>query len=220
MQSQAAERFAEQRLARLSLKPGGSAGRMRQGDHIQLVIREPGPVRLSDDLDQLSPWQHLSDRQATHWNEELRAQDLHFGSQPARTVLDFAAVRHAVTAALRFAGKAAANRGDIDRPPKSRLVDSQALEPTEEGSPSCPCEGATERPLTRARGLAKEHDARNDGRSGDDWRRHRRASATLQESTPVSRKALVVARGGFGRHSSRLSRSGIGFSQKRREAIL
>src|ERR1044072_6379998 len=114
MAGDAAHGLAQEPESRRHPMPGRSAGWMRQGDNIERAPVAVQRERAADHFVELLEGKKLRDREFSYRNDKLRLQEIDFIVHPGRAISDFIRRRNAVAARSRFAGKAAADGGEIN----------------------------------------------------------------------------------------------------------
>ena len=119
---------------------------MRQRNQVEPVASMRNAKFVTNHVLQFCTVDKLNDRQSADGNNETRLQNPDLIIDPQRAVANFIRGWNAIGAARIFAGKTAADSGEINLRPHSRFVHSAKLfEPTEE----CFASGMRKRSLRR-----------------------------------------------------------------------
>ena len=141
----------------------------------------------ADHFVQLLAIDELHDRQSSDWNNQARLQNIDLCIHPGRAVSDFIRRRDAIRAAWRFAGKAAANRREINFRANCGFVHSaKFFEPTKQCLAGGVRKGAFQCGFAGTRRLANDHHIGEDCASGDRCRLHARATPASQKPRNMS----------------------------------
>ena len=108
------ERTLGQGISWWNLMPGRCTGRMRQRDQVERVASMDDMKFAAYYIFQLCAVFELSDRQAADGNHKARLQNLNLVIHPQHTVANLVRRRDTVAATRIFAGKTAADGGEID----------------------------------------------------------------------------------------------------------
>ena len=192
------EGLGQQGFPGLHAVPGRCAGRMGQGNDIQLKAGAGDGEGAADDGVEFLGGQELFDGEFANREDELRLEDFYFAIEPGGAILNFIRRGHAVAAGGFFAWETAAHRGHVNRGTKRGLVHSGGfIEPAKQSFPGCPGEGTAEHGLLVPGRLANEDYFADDRATADDGFVHLIAQAAGLEAVNVLREQ---AGGGVGFH--------------------
>jgi hypothetical protein len=171
--------------------PRRGAGGMRKRDHVldaPVAMKLPAPA---DNARQRIECEELGDRDPADRKDKARPEDFELALQPMRACLDLLPVRHTVPTARIFAGKAPADRREVDPVACRLLVPSKCgLDPAEKCLACCPGEESPELRLPDARGLSDQKDAACDRSADDDRLVHGGASFAAGQSAKMSAQGV------------------------------
>ena len=136
-----AHRFLQQLFAGRDLVPGRGAGRMRQWNQIEPMVRAFDIKFPTNHFFQFLAADELGDGEFADGNDQLRLEEIDFIVHPRRAIPDFVGRGNSVTSGSSLAGKTATDRGEINLGADLFFVHAaKLLEPTEERPARCPRE--------------------------------------------------------------------------------
>ena len=190
------ERALGECFAGWNFVPGRRAGRMRQRNQVEAVVRMHDAkfaanyaLNLQGKLSAcptVRTVDELHDRQSTDGNDETRLQNSNLIIHPQRTVANLIRRRDAIGAAGIFAGETTADGGEIDLRSNGGFVHSTKLfEPTEECFAGSVRKRSFQRWFPRTGCLPNDHHIADDRAAGDRCRLHARAATATQQARDV-----------------------------------
>ena len=141
---------------------------MREWNHVlraAVVTNLPAPA---NDAREGVEREELGNCKFADGKNEARLKEFELAFQPAGARRDFLFVWHPIASAGVLAGKAAADRREVDPTTRGLFVPSQrGFDPAEKCLACRPCEGASEQRFPGARSLSHQKDAAADRSTGD-----------------------------------------------------
>lgn len=136
---------------------------MGQRDYIECAAVTAQPEGPAYDFVELFERKELSNRKFAHWDNEPWLEKINFIIHPGRAIPDLVRRRNAISTRGRLAGKAAADRGEVN--PRAHLHFIQMtefIEPAEECAASRPGERFAQNRFSYTRRLTHEHHLAED----------------------------------------------------------
>ncbi len=150
----------QQAFTRLHTRPGGQAGRVRQGQHIHRPAFQYQTVTCPNHVLEFFCPHELGNRQFADQNQQLRLQQVQLRMQPAGTVQHFLCIRQAVATFGVLTGETAAYRCHIHPLAEAGLIQTGFSKPFEQGLACCPTKRAHHFRLMDAGRLPNRHHRR------------------------------------------------------------
>ena len=168
---------------------------MGQWNQVECATVATQPERAAYDFVERLESKKLRDRKFADRDDELWLQEIDFIIHPARAIPDLVRHRNAVAARGRLAGKAAADRGEVNLRAHLHFTQmTEFIEPTEERAASRPSERLAQNRFSYSRRLTDEHRLAEDRSAGNRWRQHPRAAPTLEQAHDMLIQQLLSAR--------------------------
>lgn len=168
---------------------------MGQWDQVERVAIAAQSERAAYDFVELLEGKKLRDRKFADRNDEPRLQKFDLIVHPRRAIPDLVRSWNAVAACGRFAGKAAADRREVNLRAHLHFTQmTRLLEPTEEGAARGPGKRFSQHRLSYSGRLTHEHNLAQNRTAGNRWRQHAGTAPALEQMRDMLIQQLLPAR--------------------------